>query len=377
MTIPELAVSNNLPNNGKLVLFKGAGLEFEICEYPISPLQSGEILIKNKYSTICGSDLHTYCGKRIEPCPTVLGHEIVGEILAIDASHSGYDLNDNKLELGDLVTWSVFASDPSSANALVEIPQKGDNLFKYGQSIVTQENAFHGGFAEYCILKKHTAVLKVPTSMPIDIAATLNCSVSTVAGALRVAGEIKGKSILITGMGHLGITCVAMCHTAGASWIGSADTDLNRLTISKEFGSSELFDMNGDMENMVGQIKSKMPRKGVDIVFDMSGSPDAIEFGMDCLAVGGTVVWIGAVFKSRPINIQPERIIRNLTTIKGLHNYNFADFKYALDFMSKNWDKYPFASVVEKEFSLEKTQEAFEYALSSKPFRVGICHHPI
>jgi alcohol dehydrogenase len=95
---------------------------------------------------------------------------------------------------------------------------------------------------------------------------------------------------------------------------------------------------------------------------------------MECLAIGGTAIWIGAVFKSRPLKLEPVKIIRNLITIRGLHNYNYADFSYALDFMTRNWEKYPFGSVIEKEFNLDQTQEAFEYALSSKPLRTGIRH---
>jgi alcohol dehydrogenase len=72
--------------------------------------------------------------------------------------------------------------------------------------------------------------------------------------------------------------------------------------------------------------------------------------------------------------LEPEKVIRNLITIRGLHNYNFLDFSYALDFMTRNWQKYPFGSLVEKEFSLDQTQDAFEYALSSKPLRAGIRH---
>ncbi|WP_313239089.1 alcohol dehydrogenase catalytic domain-containing protein, partial [Sphingobacterium multivorum] len=49
---------------------------------PIPPLKDGEILVNIRYTTLCGSDLHTYCGLRNEPCPTILGHEIVGVIAA-------------------------------------------------------------------------------------------------------------------------------------------------------------------------------------------------------------------------------------------------------------------------------------------------------
>lgn len=62
-------------------------------------LQKGEILVKNKYTTLCGSDLHTFTGRRKEPSPIVLGHEIVGEIMELANNESLYDLNGNILKL--------------------------------------------------------------------------------------------------------------------------------------------------------------------------------------------------------------------------------------------------------------------------------------
>lgn len=119
-------------------------------------------------------------------------------------------------------------------------------------------------------------------------------------------------------------------------------------------------------------LRDKFPRQGVDVVFDMSGSPDAMEAGLDMLAIGGTAVWVGAVFNTRRVQVNAESIIRRLITIKGLHNYNYEDFVAALDFISAHWKNFPFENVVEKEFSLEHANEAFEYALDQKPLRVGV-----
>lgn len=357
---------------GQLAIFHGAGTELELASYPVSPLQPGEVLIRNLYTTLCGSDLHTYCGVRQETCPTVLGHEIVGEIIAIDSEHAGVDLNGEKLSVGDIITWSIFSSNPQSPNSLAGIPQKGNGLFKYGHALVKEGDAFHGGLAEYCVLKANTGLLRIPNGMPLPVAATLNCSVATVAGALRMAGDLKGKSVLITGMGHLGITCAAMCREAGAEWIGALDVSIERLEGSLHFGTDELFNYLGDVNLLVQEIKEKLPRKGADIVFDMSGSPEAMELGLDVLAVGGITVWVGAVFKSRCLPVNPEKIIRNLLTIKGLHNYNYDDFRNGIEFMKENWNRYPFDNLVEKEFSLHEAELAFEYAVKNKPFRVGI-----
>jgi alcohol dehydrogenase len=195
---------------------------------------------------------------------------------------------------------------------------------------------------------------------------------ATVAASIRSAGDLKGKNVLVFGMGLLGINCLAMCKEAGAAWIGAADISDKRLVHAKRFGAIELLNLRSDTAQLTAALKDRFSRKGVDVVFDMSGSPEAMELGMEVLGVGGTAIWIGAVFKNRKIQLDAEQIIRNLHTIKGMHNYNFDDFKYALKFLIANWQKYPFETVVEKEYSLQEVEDAFKYAVEHKPLRVGI-----
>jgi alcohol dehydrogenase len=361
LSIPDMKVGN-------LVVFRGPGEQLEMRSGTLESLNEGELLVRNKFTTICGSDLHSFSGARKVPVPSVLGHEIVGEILEIGAAHPGHDYNGEKISKGDIITWSIFSSDPTCAQSLAGIPQKGEGLFKYGHAVVEENDAFHGGLAEYCVLKPGTAILKIPRDLPLPIAATINCSISTVAGALRLAGDIRNKNIYIFGMGMLGITCAAMCRDAGAKWIGGTDISDKRLALARQFGADEVFDANTNLR----EIRKQLPSNGIDIAFDMSGAPDAMETSIAILNVGGTAVWVGAVFNTRKVKLDPEAIIRNLITIKGLHNYNFQDFAYAVDFIRRNWQRYPFDGVVEKQFDLSDAQSAFEYAIEHKPLRVGI-----
>lgn len=349
---------------GKLIAFEGPGKPFRKEQREIEPLKYGEVRVRNAYTTICGSDLHTYSGLRKEACPSVLGHEIVGYIDTLDKGHAGIDFTGLPLKSGDRITWSIFSSDPESALSKRGIPQKGAGLFKYGHATIEEGSAFHGGLADYCILKKGTAVFKLPDGLPTALAATINCAVATVAGALRTAGDVKGRSILITGMGLLGLVCAAMCREAGAATIFAADIDTARIAEARKFGADKGIDLSAGAEaDAIGNF---------DFAFDMSGSPDAMEFGLSKLGIAGTAVWVGAVFKTRTINIDAEKVIRSLLSIKGLHNYNYTDLANAVSFMAENWEKYPFTGVVGKEFTLEEADEAFNYALQQKPLRVGI-----
>lgn len=350
-------------NKARLVAFNGHGQPMEVLTKEIPVLQNGEILIENRYTTLCGSDLHTYCGLRQEKVPTVLGHEIVGEILAFSETHSRKDYLGNVLNIGDRVTWSIFSSDPESAMAKAGMPQKGENLFKYGHAQITADDALHGGLSTHCVLKAGTAVLKISKAIPLPVAAMINCAVATVAGALRLAGDVSGKKVLITGSGLLGMVCAAMCKDAGATSIHVADINAQRLDQAKAFGADEI--------HLLTDVSSVLPAD-IDIAFDMSGSADAMENSIKKLAIGGTAIWIGAVFNTRKVQIDAESVVRRLITIKGLHNYNFEDFVYAVNFITKNHQVFPFKKVVSKEFDLSNTGEAFEFAVANKPLRVGI-----
>ena len=149
----------------KIAVFYGAGkpLQLEECEIPA--LCQGEVLVKNEYVTLCRSDISTYTGKRIEKTPTILGHEIVGRVVALGEGNPVLDLEGRPLAIGERVTWAIYASNPDGEMARRGIPQKAPDLFKYGHEQLTERNTLHGGLAEYTLLRRYTPVLPLWTRM--------------------------------------------------------------------------------------------------------------------------------------------------------------------------------------------------------------------
>lgn len=338
-------------------------------EKPIPALNKGEILVSIRYTTLCGSDLHTYCGLRAEPCPTILGHEIVGVIEEISASHDGLDAQGLQLHIGDLITWTVFSSDPNTDNYQPEIPQKNDRLYKYGHRQITEDDNLHGGLATHIILRPNTCIRILPKNISLAVAATINCAVATSAGALRLADTVSGKNIHIAGIGLLGLVTIAMCREQGAKNIIVSDINPSRLAIAKDFGATHTINLRAEENSML--LKDIV----VDRFIDMSGSPDAMELGIETLGLHGRAVLVGAVFNQRKTAINAEKVIRKMLTIQGLHNYNYTDFSTAVDFIIANWQKYPFESLIEREFPLEEVNAAIDYALTQKPIRAGLFIH--
>jgi putative phosphonate catabolism associated alcohol dehydrogenase len=349
---------------GRLAIFYENGKPFELATAPVRPLAAGEILVSTTYTTLCGSDVHTYLGRRQEPPCVVLGHEIVGDILAIDPAHSGLDSRGEKIERGDRVIWAIFCAPLHAHPPRPDIPQKSPDLFKYGHVLAKGDNLFSGGLADYCIIKSNTALIKVSKDLPLKVAATISCAHATTAGALRVAGSVKDKSVLIFGIGMLGLSCVAMCKEGGASSITTVDRDPQRLKWATRFGATSAFTMPTD--------HGPYPWESADVSFDMTGDSDAMHAGINSLNVGGCAVWIGAVFPNKPVPVDAQQVVRKVLQIRGLHNYNYEDFETATAFIEQHYKTYPFEALIEKEYDLENIDDAFAFAASDRPVRVGI-----
>jgi len=356
----------------RLAVFNSPNQPLTLETVPVPPLAQGEMLVRIEYSTLCRSDLTTFQGKRREKTPTILGHEIVGVIEALGPSAPATDCRGAALRAGDRVTWAIFAADPRSALALRGIPQKSPDLFKYGHEMIRPESTLHGGLAEHCILRRHTPVIRLGPNLPLPVAALINCAVATVAGSLRVAGSVRGRVVLLAGAGMLGVVAGAMCHSAGARMVIATDIDDGRLAMARKFGVDATVKIAAGGPTLAESLAALDLPEPVTVALDYSGVPDTMEALLEVLGIGGTAVFIGAVFSQRALQINAERLVRQVHTLTGLHNYNEEDLVNAVEFMEEHHAEYPFASLVEDRFDLDTVNEAFACGISSGAYRVGI-----
>lgn len=358
----------NMKNEALAMVFSEAEKPFHPLPVDLPLLSSGEALVEITYTTICTSDLHTFYGRRGAPTPSVLGHEVIGRI-AILPENGVEDFYGEHLKVGDLVTWSVYAHDHAGAMACKGIPQKSTPLFKYGHERIERNDVLSGGFATHCHLRKGTDIFKIPEGITAKEAAPLNCTHATVAGAIRLAGDLSGKNVLVIGAGMLGIAACAMAKYAEAKHVFAMDLDGRRAENSKRFGATTAIDAKLSSEEILQIIQ---PLGGIDVVIDTSGSAAAMEKGLAILNIGGISVWVGAVYSERNISLNAETVVRRILTIKGLHNYTPEDLSYAIKFLKATHLTYPFASLVETDLPLSKLDEAFKVANESGNYRVGI-----
>ncbi len=360
------------PNRTSLAaVFHAAGTPLQLREFPLPSPQSGEALVRIECCTVCGSDLHTITGARREAVPSILGHETIGRITAVGDPPPS-DLDGNPLQPGDRVTWSNCVSCGRCDRCQNRLPQKCRSLSKYGHDVAEGRSALSGGFAESMLLREGTAVVKIDSEIPAEVVCPANCATATVVAAYRSAGQIEGRRLLIFGAGLLGLTASAFAHSHGASRITVCDQDENRLRLAERFGATDTVRWDADHDVFRKNLSRDESPALYDMVLELSGSPDAVEAACPLADVGAKIVLVGSVMKSRPVHIDPERIVRQWLCIHGVHNYAPDDLRGAIDFLCRHHRDYPFSEAVQQTWPLSEVNDAIQTALADRPLRVAI-----
>jgi D-arabinose 1-dehydrogenase-like Zn-dependent alcohol dehydrogenase len=374
------------------VVFESSDLPLQHQQIAVRPLEPGEVLVRVIATTLCGSDLHTLKGRRKVATPTILGHEILGKVVAFGEGHSRRDYFQEPLQVGDRVTWAIVAHCGQCCYCQWDLPQKCEKSVKYGHETTAVHGALTGGLAEYVILAPKTSIFRIQSHLQNAVACPANCATATVAGALqrtrslrdwqaRQNGEppsqkriaklaqqkpLTGSHVIVLGGGMLGVTACAMSKWLGAEYVICVEPIESRRALVKQFGADQAVAPD-QLQEAVRQVRSQ----GFDIALELSGATSAIEMALPALRIGGEIVLVGAVFPVPELKLLPEQMVRRMIQIQGLHNYAPDDLAVALQFLSEQPQE-PLSRMVPLWFPLNETEVAIEQAEATKAPRVGI-----
>jgi putative phosphonate catabolism associated alcohol dehydrogenase len=353
--------------NSRALVFHGVGLPLELREFPKPDPEGSEVLVEVIACTLCGSDIHTMQGRRNEPVPTVLGHEVLGRIVAFGPNASRRDHADRSLEAGDRVTWAIVASCGRCFLCERGLPQKCEHKVKYGHEALAPRRELTGGLAEHCLLAPGSAIFRVPDRLLDEVACPANCATATVAGAIEAAAELVGRNVLVMGCGMLGVTASAWASTLGCSSVIACDLDSDRRNLARSFGASDVV----APDELPSWVREATSGHGVDAAIELTGSPEAFETVYPLVRPGGTIVLVGATYPSRPVSIAMESMVRRCLTVRGLHNYSPRHLGAAIAFLDAH-PEFPFPSVVAGWHALDAVSAAVAEGLGPGVLRLGV-----
>lgn len=329
----------------------GPGLRLQ--EVPEPEIGDSEVLIRVLRTGICGTDLHIeswddWAVRTVQP-PLILGHEFVGEVVAV-----GSDVT--RTRVGDLVSGEGHLVCGNCRNCMAG--RRHLCIRTIGLGVQT-----NGAFAEYVKLPESNVwVHRQPVDL--DVAAIFDPFGNAVHTAL--AFPVLGEDVLITGAGPIGIMAAAVARHAGARHVVITDVSDYRLELARKVGVSLALDVR---TTTIAEAQRELGmREGFDIGLEMSGRPEALRDMIANMTHGGRIAVLGLPTEDIPIDMA--KVVTHMLTIKGIYGREMYETWYAMSVMLQSG--LDISPVITDRFGYEQYAEAFAAARSGRCGKVVI-----
>lgn len=249
----------------------------EIIEVPEPQVRPGTVKLKLEAASVCGTDLHIYSwdawsASRIKPV-RIIGHEFCGTVVEV-----GEGVTDRKV--GDFVASESHIVCGHCKQCLNGQGHVCVNTVILGVDV-------DGGFASHAVIPAMNA-RPTDRSIPPKIASfqdALGNGVHTV-----MAGPVEGQTILITGLGPIGLFAVAICKALGATKVIGTEISEFRIGLAEQMGCDVV--LNPMKDNVAAELEKHAPG-GVDATLEMSGHPSSLSLAIEQTRPGGRISLLG------------------------------------------------------------------------------------
>ena len=300
---------------------------------------AGQVLIKVKYSAICGTDVHAFMYDIVSP-GTVMGHEFYGTIFRVGPGVSHWSVGDRVVGGGGIPPAGegpAFATEPR---------------YNY------RTDGFAGrrirGYAEY-VLMNDWEPMAVQDGVS-DMAAALSEPIAVSVHAVRKSQLKLGDSVVVLGAGPIGVFCLQVARAAGASVVYVSEPLSNRQEAALKLGADEVFDPT--KMDIVDKMVSLTEGLGPDLVFDCAGVGSTVNQALDMARRNGQVMLLAVPWKQ--ISILPVDWMAREVELQSTFGARPVDWRVAMDLIRSG--KVAIDPILSKDefIPLDRIQEAFE-----------------
>jgi aryl-alcohol dehydrogenase len=294
---------------------------FRIEELELDDPRAREVVVRVVAAGICHSDLVARDGLWSVPFPLVCGHEGAGIVEAVGSDVSTVRPGDHVL--------CGFAFCGSCRNCLRGLPSYCDLNLRLNFAGTRLDGSttlrrggepVHGCFIGQSSFATHAladerAVVPVGPELPLELLAPLACGVQTGAGSvLNALRPEAGSSIVIFGVGPVGLSAVLAARVAGCSPIVAVDLKPNRVGLAHRFGANVGIDASA--EDPVAAIR-ELTDGGAAYSLETTGSPHALRQAVDCLRDTGVCGLVGLAPQGVEAKLEMTRLLRGIV-VRGI-----------------------------------------------------------
>jgi threonine 3-dehydrogenase len=320
-------------------------------DVPKPTLGHNDLLIKIRKTAICGTDIHIYnwddWSQKTIPVPMVVGHEYVGEIVAIGQEVRGFSLGDRVSGEGHITCGHCRNCRGGRTHLCRNTTGVGVNR--------------EGAFAEYLVIPAFNA-FKLPDDISDDLAAIFDPFGNAVHTALSF--DVVGEDVLITGAGPIGIMAAAVCKHIGARNVVITDVNEYRLDLARQMGVTRA--VNVAKETLADVMVELKMTEGFDVGLEMSGVPTAFNDMLDKMNHGGKVAMLG--IPPNDMSIEWGNVIFKGLVIKGIYGREMFETWYKMAaLIQSGLDLTP---MITHHYPVDQFQEGFDVMRSGMSGKV-------
>lgn len=293
-------------------------------ELELDDPKTGEVLVRMAAVGLCHSDYHVMAGDRpVGMRPMVLGHEGAGIVEAVGAGVTRITPGDHVvlMFIPSCGKCRYCVSGMAHACVLGKHIAKGPQLdgtyrlhTQDGQDV--GQFCLIGGFSEYAVVNQDS-VCVIDERYPLESACLVGCGVVGGFGAaVNRARVTPGSSVLVIGVGGVGMNVIQGAATAGATTIIAADVIDRKLAWAREFGATDT--INATEADVVARVMDITDGVGVDYAFEAISSPETIAQAYAATSKLGRTVVIGLTpAHVEEVPISPLDLVLSQKTLMG------------------------------------------------------------
>lgn len=276
--------------------------------------QAGEILVRVQRAGICGSDLNRFrYGSHPWPPGFIMGHEFCGEIAALGANVHTWQVGQQVVIEPTLYCGTCFYCQQGFSNRCVDFARRG----------ITGSGS-NGAFAEYVCVPAYQPHRR-PATLPMDIAALVEPMAVSMHG-WRLAGLEQPDSVVIVGIGNIGLLAILVARARGARDIIAIGKYAARQELARAYGATAV--LEPDDPHLPTKILDHTDGLGAALVLEAAGTPSSLRMAVDAARKGGKIIILGVFHEE--VALDYRAILQTEKQLIGSLIYQRQDFADAI-----------------------------------------------